>query len=123
MNNLPLWDYACENAVTDEFKLAYDICAKKHKNERHSVLANPRRMDKQKQIKRIVEALRRIGDATCQELEVILDLPHESCSARCADMKRLGLIELCGERLTRSGRKAGVYRLTIDDPGNISRAS
>ena len=54
---------------------------------------------------------------TCDELEVLLDMSHQTCSARCTELKQQDLIYVpldeTGEkikRVTRSGRKAQVYQ-------------
>lgn len=47
---------------------------------------------------------------TCDEVEVKLNLSHQTASARCTTLKRSGEIEDCGKRrATRSGRAAAVY--------------
>lgn len=59
----------------------------------------------------ILAYIKRVRGATCDEVEVALNLSHQTTSARCADLKnKLGLIVDSGERRrTRSGRKAAVY--------------
>lgn len=48
--------------------------------------------------------------ASCDEAEVALGLPHQTCSARFKDLKDEGLIETLGEvRKTRTGSRAIVY--------------
>lgn len=50
------------------------------------------------------------GDATCDELEVALDMSHQTCSARVRELVLLGLVQDTGQRRkTRSGRGARVY--------------
>jgi hypothetical protein len=48
---------------------------------------------------------------TCEEVEIELEMKHQTCSARFTDMKKLGWIIWCGERVTSSGRSAGVWRM------------
>jgi len=61
---------------------------------------------------RILEKLEEIGDATCSELERILNLSHQTASARIAELHKDNQIEDTGERrLTQYGRPARVYRL------------
>jgi Fic family protein len=49
---------------------------------------------------------------TCDEIEQILDMKHQTVSARILELRRKGLIEDSGERRkTRSGRKAVVWRV------------
>ncbi len=48
--------------------------------------------------------------ASCDEAEVALGLPHQTCSARFKDLKDEGQIETLGEvRRTRTGSRAIVY--------------
>lgn len=46
--------------------------------------------------------------ATCDEIEVALGIAHQTCSARCADLKREGAVYEYGKRKTRTGSNAGV---------------
>jgi hypothetical protein len=49
--------------------------------------------------------------STCDEIEVALYLPHQTASARCNDLKRMGLIVDSEQRRpTRAGCKAAVWR-------------
>lgn len=62
----------------------------------------------------IVATIRASGGygKTCDELEVILGLPHQSVSARITDLQSAGAIVDSGQRRpTRSGRAARVYVL------------
>ncbi|HYE07690.1 MAG TPA: prepilin-type N-terminal cleavage/methylation domain-containing protein [Planctomycetota bacterium] len=71
----------------------------------------------QAQREAILDFIRSKGNhgATCDEAEVALELPHQTCSARFFDLKEqppkgLGLIETLGEvRKTRTGARAVVY--------------
>ena len=48
--------------------------------------------------------------ATCDEIEVMLDLTHQCASPRCTELREKGLIVDSGRRrITRSGRRAAVY--------------
>lgn len=52
-----------------------------------------------------------IDGATCDETEVALDLRHQTASARLRELQLGGLVFTTKEtRLTRSGRRAHVYR-------------
>lgn len=51
---------------------------------------------------------RGVDGSTADELEVALALPHQTCSARCSELKKAGLVRERGFRLTRTGSKAGV---------------
>jgi predicted transcriptional regulator len=49
--------------------------------------------------------------ATCDEIEVALELRHQTASARLRELQLMGWVETSNEkRLTRSGRMAHVYR-------------
>ena len=49
--------------------------------------------------------------ATSDEVEQLLNYPHQTVSARMTELKALGLIVPTGEkRKTRGGRNAGVWR-------------
>ena len=59
---------------------------------------------------RVLEAIRRSAHgATSDELEQLLELPHQSCSARVHELMKAGAIVAVGKRDTRSGRKATVW--------------
>lgn len=56
---------------------------------------------------------------TCDEVEVLLALRHQTASARCRELELLGwLVKTDGKRVTRSGRGARVYRRT--EPRNAT---
>lgn len=62
--------------------------------------------------RRKVLAVLGAGPATCDELEQALRLSHQTCSARCCELRADGSIVDSGERRpTRSGSKATVWRL------------
>ncbi len=46
---------------------------------------------------------------TSDEIEQLLELSHQTVSARMTELKALGQIFLKGSRKTRSGRSAGVW--------------
>jgi len=46
---------------------------------------------------------------TCDEVEVTLNMKHQTASARIAELSQRGRIVKVGKRLTRSGSKANVY--------------
>ena len=89
--------------------LLNDVCYNRHGGNEQSVEAN-RHVDKQKQSKLILEALERVGEATCEQIEYAASLSHQSCSARISELKRDGKIVKVGTRKTRSGCSAAVYR-------------
>lgn len=49
--------------------------------------------------------------ATCDEIEESLDLSHQTTSARIRELSLNGNVEIIGARLTRTGRRARVYRV------------
>lgn len=61
---------------------------------------------------RVLEAIRTRGGATCDELEVALNMRHQTASARLTELGKLGRIVPNGKRDTRSGRKAVVWEVT-----------
>jgi len=89
----------------------FDICANRHKGNEESVKANAK-PDKHRQRALIMSILERegyTGRMTCDAIEEITGLPHQSCSARISELKRDGLIHKIGTRPTRSGCQAAVY--------------
>lgn len=56
-------------------------------------------------------ALQSAGEATCESLEELTGLKHQSASARVSELLRSGRIEVVGHGVTRSGNKARVYRV------------
>lgn len=87
-----------------------DICRNYHKGNEESEQANLS-TDKDRDRRRILRHLE-AKDATCDELEVALDMRHQTCSARLAELKKNGLVIVTGERrATRTGCKAAVVKL------------
>lgn len=87
-----------------------DICYNRHKGNPNSVKAN--QIAKKYKLgarQRIIECLEN-HEMTCEELEAFTGLSHQTCSARCSDLKRDGRIIETGKRLTRSGSPASVYK-------------
>ena len=65
----------------------------------------------------VFDALRGAGTwgRTCDELEVLLDMKHQTASARLIGVEQQGAIcKLARTRLTRSGRNAAVYVIKAD---------
>jgi len=59
--------------------------------------------------KTVYEFIVSSGGATCDEIEVGLEMRHQTASSRTWDLERKGYIEESDEkRLTRSGRRARV---------------
>ena len=88
-----------------------DICAKRHKGNPESVeafnsLHNRALYDMEKTLLNIIH-LRGLYGATSDELEFLLDLKHQSVSARLSVLKKKGLlVPSVHRRRTRSGRNA-----------------
>lgn len=62
---------------------------------------------------RIMTHIRENGGATCDELQIVLGMLAQTCSARCCELKLYGLLEESGlTRLTRSKREAAVLVAT-----------
>lgn len=90
---------------------APDVCAKKHKQNPLSTQAHKSLADAKKALlKQILNFIVSRGTygATCEEIECLLGISHQTASARCAELKALGLIRVAGQRKTKSGRNAGV---------------
>lgn len=88
-----------------------DICAKKHKGNNQSVTAN-KRVPKEKIRHRLVAKIRQSPfGMTCDELVRSLELPHQTVSARLSELKLNGTIVIVGQRPTRTGCMASVYRV------------
>lgn len=59
---------------------------------------------------RVFQAIReRPEGMTCDEVEVALEMPHQTASARITELRDLGRIVSIGRRKTRSGRGANVW--------------
>jgi len=60
----------------------------------------------------VLDAIERMGGATCDAVEGRTGMSHQSCSARFTELRNAGAIYDSGERsLTRSGRSATVWRV------------
>lgn len=89
-----------------------DICRNFHGGNKNSEAANDS-IQSQKQIirKKILEYIKSCPEgATCEEIEIALGIAHQSCSARCTELKSLNLVYQDGGRLTRSNRRAAVLK-------------
>lgn len=59
---------------------------------------------------KVLAEIVRLGSATCDEIEIALDMPHQTASARVNSLMERKLIVNSGEkRLTRSKRRATVW--------------
>jgi len=96
------------------FRNTMDITANYHQGSETSKIAylhTPSKVRSQHR-QQIIEKIHEIGDATCSELEVLLNLTHQTASARISELKRDEIIKETGnKRLTQSGRPAHVYKL------------
>lgn len=96
-----------------------DICRNNHGGNPESEAANLQ-TDKRRDSRRIVDALVNVGwnGLTCDELEVRLAMSHQTCSARCSELKRDGTIAVkSAKRFTRTGSSAGV--LVLANPQGV----
>ena len=58
-----------------------------------------------------------MGPKTCDEMEVILDMPHQTVSACITGLKKAGAVRDSGKRRpTRTGRKATVLEMVTPPP-------
>lgn len=90
-----------------------DICRNNHGGNEFSEEANASLQNTKKIIRKtILDYIRGCGEhgATCEEIEIALTIPHQSCSARCTELKNLKLVYQDGGRLTRSKRRAAVLK-------------
>lgn len=89
----------------------FDICENRHGGNGNSTEAFRSLGNSASEIRsmvfKFIESMGSIG-ATCDEIEVRLELSHQTASARCSELKRLGQIVEKGRRPTRSGRSAAV---------------
>lgn len=51
----------------------------------------------------------RADGATCEEVEIALDMSHQTCSARISELRASGELLTIGRRATTSGRTARVH--------------
>lgn len=90
-----------------------DICANNHSRADTSKLAfaSTSRKTRAKHRMMILVALDVNPGQTCEELEDFLKMKHQTCSARISELLKDEKIVDTGERkLTRSGKKARVYK-------------
>jgi predicted HTH transcriptional regulator len=72
-----------------------DICANRHGGNPESVAAGNAYdvRSKMRDHHWILHWLKEEGPSTCDEMEAGLGLSHQTCSARCSELKRKGLIK------------------------------
>lgn len=86
-----------------------DVCSRNHGGNENSVAAHASLQSAGEVRRRILELIRKErGGLTCDEIEQILGLSHQSASARCAELKRDKQVIESGKRKTRTGRLAGI---------------
>jgi len=88
-----------------------DICAKKHKGNYHSKAANTLIAPKKESIRERIFTLisQHPGLLTCEDIESILGLKHQTASARISELKRDNRITITGEKKITSGCTAALY--------------
>ena len=90
-----------------------DICANRHggsptSSEAHASLGRMALETLRAKVAGFVRS-RGTSGATCEEIEAAMGLRHQTASARCAELKRLGILRDSGRRRpTSSGRPASV---------------
>jgi predicted transcriptional regulator len=99
-----------------------DICARRHKGNRESVAAHSK-TNTLKDKARIIARFERLGraGATCDDIELLLGMAHQTASPRITELKKAGILvpkPLKGgnlfeyeRRLTRTGSTAAVWVL------------
>lgn len=106
--------------MTEAYDDRRDITASHHHGDPFSTAAHTsiRGEAKVRQQAAVLEYLRATGGlgATSDEVEVDLDLPHQSASARLTELRAKGLTREDGRRRTRSGRWARVQVAVVADP-------
>ncbi len=87
----------------------FDICANNHGDHPNSVEARSN-TNAEADRKRVLAAIQASGveGKICDELEQELGMSHQSCSARCSELKKRGKVRARGWRPTRTGSKADV---------------
>jgi hypothetical protein len=90
-----------------------DICQRHHGGNAESVAAHLC-TDKERDTKRILGHLRSVGEATCDEVEIALNIKHQTASARMSEMNRDGMIVPGHRRRTSSGCWAQAWAATFE---------
>lgn len=93
-------------------KAINDICQNRHGGNPESVKANRKARKGADRVKKLIlAALAGTGGSSCEGVESLTGLSHQTCSARISELKRDGRIVKCGTTKTRSGSTAAVYRI------------
>jgi hypothetical protein len=89
----------------------FDICAKKHKGNPESLAARATTNASRDRLL-VLKAIKEAGQngMTCDELEQALSMSHQTCSARCSELKRDRMVRVAAgfKRKTRTGCSASV---------------
>src|SRR5690242_12726101 len=96
----------------DMFEQNFDVCKRLHRNADTSILANPSSQSKEKDKQTILGALSRAGEASCERIEIVTGLSHQSCSPRISELLRDGQIKIVGRTTTISGKPCRLYQCT-----------
>jgi len=109
------WPYIKDAEQMPDHVSTDDITANRHGGHENSKEAHKKALkNAARDRKRILDYLdtRLAEGATCDELEQALDLSHQTCSARCSDLKRSSQVMPSGQkRKTRKGVNADVLIL------------
>lgn len=100
-----------------------DICARRHMGSAESIAANVAVHENKSELRRRVLAyVRFVGASTCEEVSGALDIPYQTVSARCSELKAEGFLVKTGDRRqTTSGCSAAVLRATTEAERERSR--
>ena len=94
----------------------FDICYNYHKGNKCSIEANKiAHKGKENNKQRVINAIRqswygREVGLTCEQIEQVTGISHQTCSARLSELKRECKIKIVGTRKTKSGSPASVYQ-------------
>lgn len=61
---------------------------------------------------KVLAVLRESGPHTCDALETLLRMSHQTCSARCSELLAEGKIFRAGRSITRTGRSASLLAVS-----------
>lgn len=99
-------DFMHDSDITKNYHGGNELSAEAESSTPRSV--------REKQRNLILQHVTACGEngSTCDEAEIVLAMPHQTCSARCSELKRDGLVVESGKtRPTRQGKKAAVLTL------------
>lgn len=93
----------------------FDVTANYHRGNTQSVEANKiahkgKVGARQRIIKEIQDLRTSYTGLTCEEIEHLTGLSHQTCSARLSELRREGKIKIVGIRKTKSESPAAVYQ-------------